>query len=252
MCADDRSLCADDAVSLCADDSFAMCADDSLSMCADDALTAQTLSCYRALCSSHFLHDAGQGNWHWRWVRRGQVRARVEESKRCCVSDSKWKASPETKENCAISVLQRRAAQPLSQKVWCFGLWEIFENLPRFCIGKNLGGKILRWNEMEGGLRWLKQLHQPESPAKAFIECGRSFRGDSDASGTKRCMDQIRTPDDFWRQQGQFDDILFDVHLDILDCIQTAEVVFFSLCIGFRDVTWCYNAGKKTGGRDAA
>ena len=39
MCADDRSLCADDAVSLCADDSFAMCADDSLSMCADDALT---------------------------------------------------------------------------------------------------------------------------------------------------------------------------------------------------------------------
>ena len=41
MCADDRSLCADDAVSLCADDSFAMCADDSLSMCADDALTLQ-------------------------------------------------------------------------------------------------------------------------------------------------------------------------------------------------------------------
>ena len=39
MCADDRSLCADDAVSLCADDSFAKCADDSLSMCADDALT---------------------------------------------------------------------------------------------------------------------------------------------------------------------------------------------------------------------
>ena len=33
MCADDRSLCADDAVSLCADDSFAMCADESLSMC---------------------------------------------------------------------------------------------------------------------------------------------------------------------------------------------------------------------------
>ena len=39
MCADDRSLCADDAVSLCADDSFAMCADDSFSMRADDALT---------------------------------------------------------------------------------------------------------------------------------------------------------------------------------------------------------------------
>ena len=46
MCADDRSLCADDAVSLCADDSFAMCADDSLSMCADDALT-QVSHCYR-------------------------------------------------------------------------------------------------------------------------------------------------------------------------------------------------------------
>ena len=30
MCADDRSLCADDPVSLCADDSFAMCADDPL------------------------------------------------------------------------------------------------------------------------------------------------------------------------------------------------------------------------------
>ena len=151
-------------------------------------IAAQTLSCYRALCSSHFLHDAGQGNWHWRWVRRGQVRVRGRRVEEVLSSDSKWKASPETKENCAISVLQRRAAQPLSQKVWCFGLWEILRTSQGFALAR-IGGKRIKWNEMEGGLRWLKQLYQPESPAKAFIECGRSFRGDSDASGTKRCID---------------------------------------------------------------
>ena len=56
MCADDRSLCADDdAVSLCADDSFAMCADDSLSMCADDALTPIYLSTYLSTFLSFYL-----------------------------------------------------------------------------------------------------------------------------------------------------------------------------------------------------
>ena len=44
MCADDRSMCADDPVSLCADDSFAMCADDPLSMCADDPFTVRPLA----------------------------------------------------------------------------------------------------------------------------------------------------------------------------------------------------------------
>ena len=42
MCADGRSMCADDPVSLCADDLFAMCADDPLSMCADDQLTQRS------------------------------------------------------------------------------------------------------------------------------------------------------------------------------------------------------------------
>ena len=45
MCADDRSMCADDPVSLCADDSFAMCADDPLSLCADDPFTCRSCSC---------------------------------------------------------------------------------------------------------------------------------------------------------------------------------------------------------------
>ena len=169
-------------------------------------IAAQTLSCYRALCSSHFLHDAGQGNWHWRWVRRGQVRARGRRVEEVLCSDSKWKASPETKENCAISVLQRRAAQPLSQKVWCFRLWEILRTSQGFALAR-IGGKRMRWNEMEGGLRWLKQLHQPESACEGFH---RMWQKLSRRQWRKRhkAMHWSRTPDDFWRQQGQFDDIL--------------------------------------------
>ena len=62
MCADDRSLWADDPVSLCADDSFAMCADDPLSMCADDPFTRRAtllhfllpFHTYLMLCCSTF------------------------------------------------------------------------------------------------------------------------------------------------------------------------------------------------------
>ena len=136
----------------------------------------------------------------------GQVRARGRRVEEVLCSDSKWKASPETKENCAISVLQRRAAQPLSQKVWCFRLWEILRTSQGFALAR-IGGKRMRWNEMEGGLRWLKQLHQPESPAKAFH---RMWQKLSRRQWRKRhkAMHWSRTPDDFWRQQGQFDDIL--------------------------------------------
>ena len=86
----------------------------------------------------------------------------------------------------------------------------------------------MRWTEMEEGLRWFKHLHQPESIAKAFIECGRSFRGDTHAIGMNKATHGSNfDSDDFWKQQGQFDDILFDVHLD---CIKTAQKLSSCRC----------------------
>ena len=64
-----------------------------------------------------------------------------------------------------------------------------FENLPRvFALARIWEAKRdrMRWKEMEEDLRWFKHLHQPESIAKAFIECGRSFRGDTDAIGMNK------------------------------------------------------------------
>ena len=65
MCADDRSLCADDAVSLCVDDSFAMCADDSLSMCADDALTVPSCTTAKHTSFNDFLGLAHHARKRW-------------------------------------------------------------------------------------------------------------------------------------------------------------------------------------------
>jgi hypothetical protein len=105
----------------------------------------------------------------------------VEESKRCCVQILSEKHRLKRRRTAPFLYCSAGLRSPSVRK-------EILRTSQGFALAR-IGGKRMRWNEMEGGLRWLKQLHQPESPAKAFIECGRSFRGDSDASGTKRCID---------------------------------------------------------------